>query len=573
MTFIRSLAVVSLTVVGLGTVFGFSTNETDEVYFRIPIYRITDVDNLTRLISIDDVRGDTVYAYATSEQMRQLRSLDYKVELLPHPSSLFHHDMFDGRSTLLYEWDRYPTYQGYLGMMRQFAQDYPTICRLDTIGYSVQGRLLLAVKISDSVDVREDESRFLYTSTMHGDETVGYVLLLRLIDYMLTNYGRETPEGERITRLVNELEIWINPLANPDGTYRLGGDTTVNNARRYNANGIDLNRDFPDRVSDTNNTTANRQLETQAMMRFAAKHNFTLSANFHGGAQVVNYPWDNGAPSGTYSASPDDAWFNALSRVYAMPNADIMSGGFTNGITNGCKWYAIFGGRQDWIYWWYGGRETTIELWNTKNPAGSVLPQRWVNNKESLLAYMEGALKGVRGTVVDGVTLAPLKARIDIVGIPNAPVYSDSIRGGFSRLLLPGTYDLIVRASGYQADTLRQVVVTNRYATHVDMTLKQSQTSAQNSVQCPEVDLRLLQSHPNPFNPRTAIRFSVAERQAVSLTVHDLLGREIAVLVDEQKEPGTYEVTWDGASHPSAVYFCRLRTAGFAATRKLVLMK
>jgi hypothetical protein len=74
------------------------------------------------------------------------------------------------------------------------------------------------------------------------------------------------------------------------------------------------------------------------MMLWTRKHNFTLSANFHSGSQVVNYPWDNGTTSGEYSRCPDDSAFIRLSLAYAKPNPDIMAGGFPDGITNGCQW-------------------------------------------------------------------------------------------------------------------------------------------------------------------------------------------------------------------------------------------
>ncbi|MCK4879584.1 MAG: hypothetical protein KAS82_02955, partial [Bacteroidales bacterium] len=63
---------------------------------------------------------------------------------------------------------KYPTYYHYLEMMHRFASDYPEICRLDTFGTSREGRLLLALKISDNVELDEPEASFLYTSTMHG---------------------------------------------------------------------------------------------------------------------------------------------------------------------------------------------------------------------------------------------------------------------------------------------------------------------------------------------------------------------------------------------------------------------
>ena len=88
----------------------------------------------------------------------------------------------------------------------------------------------------------------------------------------------------------------------------------------------------------------------------------------------------------------------------------------------------------------------------------------------------------------------------------------------------------------------------------------------------------LFQNYPNPFNPSTKIKFeipSVGARHAVPvrLIIYDILGREIAVLVNEQLKPGTYEVEWDASAYPSGVYFYRLTAGNFAETKKMVLLK
>jgi len=140
------------------------------------------------------------------------------------------------------EWQSYPAYTQYDSIMRKFAADYPAICSLDTIGTSILGRLVLVLKISDNVHIDEaDEPEVFYSSTMHGDELAGFVLMLRLAEYLLTNYATDS----YVRYLVDNLQIYINPLANPDGTYRTG-DEVSSNPTRGNANGRDLNRNFPD---------------------------------------------------------------------------------------------------------------------------------------------------------------------------------------------------------------------------------------------------------------------------------------------------------------------------------------
>ncbi len=443
----------------------------EEHYFRFIMTDHEQIENLTRSISIDDVNADTVYAYANSREWKQFLRLNIPYTELPHPGSIHPHKMSNSlRETQ--DWDKFPTYDIYLQMMQQFAVTYPAICRVDTFGYSVEGRLLLNVVISDNVNTEENEPEFFYTSSMHGDETVGFVLMLRLIDYLLSNYQNvNAVDGKRITKLINNLEIWINPLFNPDGTYA-SGDSTVSGATRSNANGVDLNRNFPDRISDPVNSPQGREPETQAMMNLVFENNFTLSANFHGGAQVVSYPWDNGETSGTYSASPDDDWYINLSKKYANSNPDLLNGGFTDGIVNGCDWYAIFGGRQDWIYYFEGGREVTVELSDVKNPPDSTLPSFWEHNRESLLSYMETSFTGIRGTVNDQQSGALLSAQIDVMGIPNVPVFTDPDVGDFYRFLLPGRYSLIFRANGFYPDTLFNIDVQDSSLTDIRIELK-----------------------------------------------------------------------------------------------------
>ncbi len=83
----------------------------------------------------------------------------------------------------------------------------------------------------------------------------------------------------------------------------------------------------------------------------------------------------------------------------------------------------------------------------------------------------------------------------------------------------------------------------------------------------------LYQNYPNPFNPITKIKYQLPELSKVRLTVYDVLGREIKVLVDQEKPAGTYEVQFDGTSLPSGVYYYRIETGKYSDTKKLLLLK
>ncbi len=83
----------------------------------------------------------------------------------------------------------------------------------------------------------------------------------------------------------------------------------------------------------------------------------------------------------------------------------------------------------------------------------------------------------------------------------------------------------------------------------------------------------LYQNYPNPFNPVTKIRFDIPKSDFISLKIFDVLGREVWQLVNEQLEPGTYEVDWNAENYPSGIYYYIIKTTAFSQTKKMVLIK
>ena len=438
-----------------------------EYYFKFVIQSHEELGKLTRVVSIDNVKDNIVFAYANDEQLEEFAKLGYDYTILPHPGTLITPVMAADKRDLL-DWDSYPTYETYVDMMYQFETDYPNLCRVTNIGYSVQGREILFVKISANVDDEENEPEVMYTATMHGDETTGYVLMLRLIDSLLSSYGIDP----KVTYMIDNMEIWINPLANPDGTY-ITGNNSVSGAQRYNANWVDLNRNFPDPDEGQHPDGNPWQPETVAMMNLADSHRFIISANHHGGAEVVNYPWDTWP-----RRHADDDWFQDICHQYA-DSAQTYSpsgymDGFDDGITNGWDWYTITGGRQDYMNYWQGCREVTIELSNTKLLPASQLLAHWIYNRISFFNYLENALYGIKGIVTDSATGLPVAATISVLNHDedSSEVYTDLDVGDYHRMIEAGVYDLRFSAKGYIPKTVNSVVVTDGSVTIVDVQLR-----------------------------------------------------------------------------------------------------
>ncbi|OQX27762.1 MAG: hypothetical protein BWK80_03550 [Desulfobacteraceae bacterium IS3] len=400
-------------------------------------------------IDIDSVHGSTARAYIFSDRLDDLRKLGYDITVIPN--------RIKRDSRLL---TGYPNLSELASELREIEAAYPNLCRLYNIGASTRGHELWFMKISDNVDAEEDEPEFHYISSMHGDEPVGMELCLNLIHLLTDDYSTD----ERITDLVNETEIWIMPLMNPDG---------YASQERYNAQNKDLNRSFPDQYHDPVNTVSGRPTETQHVMNWAFAHSPALSANLHGGDLVVNYPYDSNPEfDSVYSACPDDGLFIQMALSYTSQNLPMKNGGdFDQGITNGAAWYHVKGGMQDWKYVWIGCNEVTIELGYDKLPPFSEIENLWNDNREAMLTYMEWSLKGVRGIVTDSVTGKPLDATVSVSGIDH-DVYTDSDVGDYHRMLLSGTYQLSFSAAGYRSQTVLDVIVGEGNATRLDVSLR-----------------------------------------------------------------------------------------------------
>ncbi|MHC4651089.1 MAG: M14 family zinc carboxypeptidase [Planctomycetota bacterium] len=312
---------------------------------------------------------------------------------------------------------------------------YPDLCARYDLGLSVEGRHLWALRISDNVLLEEDEPEFKYISTMHGNEILGATLCMLLIEHLLDSYGRDG----QATNIINETELWIVPLMNPDGY-----DRTPRS--RYNAHGVDLNRNFPEYGEP--NSTQGREIETQHIMNWSLGRSFTCSANLHTGSLVVNYPLDNDDPGSQYT--PDEDLDVYISEEYSQYNLPMWNSPyFYHGITNGADWYMIWGGMQDWNYHHMGNNEVTLELSDTHDIPASQIPIYWDDNRQSMLAYIETCLIGGRDLVVS----------------------TDPDMGDYHRMLLPGTYDFVVEAEGYDPLMLTDIVVNEGPATRVDVVL------------------------------------------------------------------------------------------------------
>ena len=329
--------------------------------------------------------------------------------------------------------DNFPNFKEVEADLVRIAAINPSITKLFSIGKSVEGRDMWVLKISDNVLYDEIEPEVKYISSMHGDEIVGRELTRLFAEDLIKNYGKDP----QITDFINNTEIYILPSMNPDGSER---------GTRANANGYDLNRNFPDWKNDDVNQGLGRQIETKNMMSFQSSRHFSLSANYHGGAVVVNYPWD-----ATYDKHPFDSLVRDLSLSYADLNSEMRnSSRFNRGVTNGAQWYVLRGGMQDWSYYYHDDLQVTIEVSTQKWPRYSTIPSFYGDNKDSMLTYLIKVHQGFGLKSSDKSLEVPLQIfKIENGRDINLGKYIMS-RGEFYKVLEVGSYKAIVDINGVE---------------------------------------------------------------------------------------------------------------------------
>lgn len=283
----------------------------------------------------------------------------------------------------------YHTYTSLTAELKSLAEKFPSLTTLVSAGTTVEGRQMWYMRLTNKNVNTPEKPKLLYISSMHGDEVTGKEMMIYLIRDLLLRHGTDA----EVTKLLDYNELFIMPSMNPDGTER---------HQRFNAKGVDLNRDFPE-LNEPEFSVAGRAPETKAIMELHREHHFLTALNFHGGALCVNIPWDSKAnQAGSFFA--DNTFMLSVANEYAQANAPMFaesSGSFTNGVTYGFEWYQILGGMQDWASFFRQSVHATIEISSIKWPNASQLPNFWKDNQQALFQFLVRGATGLHLKVID----------------------------------------------------------------------------------------------------------------------------------------------------------------------------
>jgi len=509
--------------------------ERGEVCFNFYVSSMTEIDNLSKIISIDKVDGNKVFAYANKEEFNEFLSHNLYYEVAVPPGLLTTVKCSDySDQKIPYDWTEYPTYTAYLEIMDNFGSTYPDICKIYEFGTSNNGKKLLCARISDNVEQRELEPEFFATSTIHGDETLGFVLMLRMIEYLCMNY----PNDATVKKIVEGVDLHINPLTNPDGSFGTG--TSITNPRRYNANNKDLNRNF-ENPGNKYGTYSSYEKETRAVIDWEDDHKFVLGLDIHGGMENVVRPW-----AYARQRTIDEDWYVYTSRNYANTVHDNSVSGYltypqSNGYgCAGIDYYTAPGTRMDGPYYHSHFRCITLELHTTKFLAESRLDAHWGYNKQALLDLFLETLNGVQGRVSDLVTdesIYNVKVWVEDHDADSSFVRSDT-NGFYARPIIAGSYDFTFSHPDYQSKTIENVQVTNGQPTILNVQLWDGSTSVAvpYAVEKPAVSVF-------PVSKGFLINYGRSSDSPV-ISIYTTKGTLVRTLTSTSA--GKQSITWDG---------------------------
>ena len=394
----------------------------------VPLPHHAAVYCLPRGLEIYGVTDSTVTIVAADEELERLSMLGYSPRVTLDDYQAWVDSVLLG----------YRSYAQICSTMAALADTYPLICRLETLGLSVQNRPILMMRVTDNPQIEEAEPEFRILGPHHGDEKIASEITLSFLQYVLASYDSSTV----VRNLVDSTELWVIPIVNVDGH--------VGN-RRTNANNVDINRDYGYRWSGMGSSPSPfSQPETRLMRQHDLDNSISMEFAYHSSASYVNYLWDN------HPADPPDS---GLVTSFAQQYADSTYGSRTTELepVNGYAWYEVDGSCQDASFGLFGNIAYTIETRQPSQQAG--IDSICVANRRALLDMIRACRLGVTGFVRDSLTGSPLFARISVDSPLRWDCYTDPALGDFHKPLSPGAYTLTAHAQGYLPKTVTGIVV------------------------------------------------------------------------------------------------------------------
>jgi len=430
------LAVIAMLFVAVTFAEGWRTNEME---VKVNISSKHEAYQLTELRLNGDYFLDYAILYVIPEELELIKNAGLKFDVEKENLNEYYQDFWETRA-------QYHTYQEIIDLADSLVDNFPDICTKQIFGTSMGGRQLAALKISDNPNIDENEAEVMFDGGIHGDEICGAENIIRFARDLCLGYGND-PD---ITDLIDNRETWLYMMVNPDG--RVG-------MTRYNNNGVDLNRDWGYMWDAWGGSPgAFSQIESKVLRSCSYNNQFVIHTSYHGGTEYISCPW-------SYRASvPHD-----MDRILEMAGLYSDVSGYANMEygQGSSGMYFINGSTKDSNYGAMGSIAWSMEISYDKQPPASQLLMYYNYNVPSMLAMIEYSGYGIGGMITDESNGDPIAASIFVENY--LPCFSDPEVGDFHKYLGEGTYNITIKANGYEDKMITDVVVTELNSTVVDV--------------------------------------------------------------------------------------------------------
>ena len=516
---------------------------------------------------------DHIDVVVTEHQLEEIQSRGFTTEILQRDEDVLIPN-------------EYHTVDETWAVLDSLHQLYPTITELDTCGYSQRfGMPIPLFTISKNVSVREDEPAALIDAMHHAREPIGNEICIHTIKWILDNY----PDSLDAQKWVDSMELQFIPIVNPEGwQYILDNSLNYpwwrknlrdngNNGGLVNpdSDGVDLNRNYDWRweVGGSSDPTSwvyrgpypHSESEVQALVDLAIQRKYLIGITYHSYGYVVLCP---SRYQGQYT--PD-----ANTLLDIAQNMCFLMTGYNPSYLDGYNMSAV------WFYGQIGTYDFLIETALSFIPPPDTIPIECTKNFAGIkYLFNRTFYSGITGHVLDSLTLQPLEATIEVLGLSGdtiTPRTSDSLFGRFYRLLTDGNYTMRFSKPGYVTKTISDIPVTVDSLTKLEVLLSPAiGTGEALSTALHNVNLQIW---PNPFTGIADIRYAITSHGNITLMIYDVSGKMVRDLSGEASITDCqWSVRWDGTDDkgrdlPGGIYFCCLQDKTGSHFGKLIMVR
>ncbi len=364
--------------------------------------------------------------------------------------------------------------------LKQYAAAFPTIARVASIGKSLEGRDIWAIRITKDV-AKEDPTKphVFFNSMHHAREVMTSEVGLDIVDTLLNQYGKDP----QITHWLDAYVVDVVPMFNVDGNNLVWTSDSMWRKNARGGYGVDINRNYPyawnschgsgssHSAQDFHGDSAGSEVETQVMMNFVSSIRPVFSISYHSYSEIVIYPF---GCAGQHTPTKD-----VVEKIGKELASKLVSddghGTYTAGTAPELL-YSVDGGDIDWLYGVAQVIPYVIEVNSSSQgfqPSYSKWRDKTITGQRAGWKYLLNRMDGssIFGQVTNGNGLGVEAAKLHIRSTNSsfAQDYTVNPKGFFNVILNPGQYEVSVQAAGFQAQKSLVTVGDTRVKTDLNL--------------------------------------------------------------------------------------------------------